>query len=145
MWTYRGFRVLQSVMGRLPRGLAYALAIVVARGAMMFAGRARRRLEANLMVVCPEASPEEIRKLTWLNFRNHSKAYADLMQLPRMRVEDMRPWLHTQGEEHLHEAMALGKGVLTVAPHMGSWEIVAAIWSATVAPVSLFAEVLEPP
>lgn len=132
-------------MSRLPRGLAYALSILVARCAFTFATRARQRLQSNLAVVCPEASPEEIRELTWRNFRNHSKAYADLMRLPRMRVEDMRPWLHTQGEEHLHTAMALGKGVLTVAAHMGSWEIVAAIWSATVAPVSLFAEVLEPP
>jgi len=31
-----------------------------------------------------------------------------------------------------------------VSAHMGSWEIAAAIWAATVAPVSLFAEVLEP-
>jgi KDO2-lipid IV(A) lauroyltransferase len=46
--------------------------------------------------------------------------------------------------EHLAAARALRRGVLVVSVHMGSWEIAAAIWSATIAPVSLFAEVLEP-
>jgi KDO2-lipid IV(A) lauroyltransferase len=38
----------------------------------------------------------------------------------------------------------MGKGVLVVSCHMGSYEVVAAIWSATLAPVSFFAEELEP-
>jgi KDO2-lipid IV(A) lauroyltransferase len=46
--------------------------------------------------------------------------------------------------EHLEAALSRGKGVLVVSAHMGSWEVVAAIWSATIAPVSLFAEELEP-
>ena len=46
--------------------------------------------------------------------------------------------------EHLEAARARGKGVLVVSAHMGSWEVVAAIWSATIGPVSLFAEELEP-
>jgi len=38
----------------------------------------------------------------------------------------------------------MGKGVLVVSCHMGSYEVVAAIWSATLTPVSFFAEELEP-
>jgi KDO2-lipid IV(A) lauroyltransferase len=79
-----------------------------------------------------------------LNFRHHAKAYADLMQLPRARVEVMRPLLKVQGLEYLEEARSVGKGVLVVSCHMGSYEVVAAIWSATLAPVSFFAEELEP-
>ncbi len=141
---YRGFLILQWVMQRLPRRLAYSLAIVVARVAFLTARKARRRTEFNLGVALPEASPKEIRRLTWLNFRNHSKAYSDLMQLPRARVEDLRPLLHLDGMPHLVEALSHGKGVMVISAHMGSWEIAAAIWSATIAPVSLFAEVLEP-
>jgi len=132
-------------MERLPRGLAYALAIVVARVAYRGARTARRRLEFNLQRALPEASPKEIRAITWRNFRNHSKAYADLMQLPRARVEQLRPLLHVEGMPNLDAALARGKGVLVVSAHMGSWEIAAAIWSATIAPVSLFAEQLDPP
>src|SRR5207248_8164259 len=106
--------------------------------------KARGRLHFNLHRALPELSERELVRLTYRNFRNHSKAYADLMRLPRMRVEDLRPLLLVQGEEHLQKALAMGRGVWAVSAHMGSWEIAAAIWAATIAPVSLFAEVLEP-
>src|SRR5207248_7009217 len=92
----------------------------------------------------PDRAPGALRKLAWRNFRNHAKAYADLMRLPVARVEDLRAQLHVEGMEHLEAARARGRGVLVVSAHMGSWEVAAAIWSATVAPVSLFAEELEP-
>jgi lauroyl/myristoyl acyltransferase len=143
-WQWRGFKLVQSIVEHLPRPWAYALAIVAARLAWWFSPLARPRLEYNLKVVCPDASPAEIRRLSWLNFRNHAKAYADLMMLPRMRVTEMRPLLHVRGWELLEQARALKKGVMVVSCHMGSYEVTAAIWSATLAPVTFFAEELEP-
>ena len=145
-WRWRAFKIVQSVVERLPRAWAYALAVVAARFAWRFSPLARPRLEYNLEVACPELTPKELRKLSWLNFRNHAKAYADLMLLPRMKVEAMRPLLHVNEKDldYLEEARALGKGVMVVSCHMGSYEVVSAIWSATLAPVSLFAEELEP-
>jgi lauroyl/myristoyl acyltransferase len=145
-WRWRAFKIVQSLVERLPRAWAYALAVVAARFAWLFSPLARPRLEYNLKVACPELSPKELRRLSWLNFRNHAKAYADLMLLPRMKVESMRPLLNVDQKDldHLEEARALGKGVMVVSCHMGSYEVVSAIWSATLAPVSLFAEELEP-
>src|SRR5947208_11474979 len=141
---YRGFIALQWVMARLPRALAYALAIVVARFAFVFARKARRTLEGNLRTALPQLDIREVRLVAYRNFRNHSKAYADLMRLPVARVEELRGLLHVEGLEHLEAARARGKGVMVISAHMGSWEVAAAIWSATIAPVSLFAEELEP-
>jgi len=145
-WRWRAFKIVQSFVERLPRAWAYALAVVAARFAWWFSPLARPRLEYNLKVACPELTPLELRKLSWLNFRNHAKAYADLMLLPRMKVEAMRPLLHVGQKEldYLEQARASGKGVMVVSCHMGSYEVVSAIWSATLAPVSLFAEELEP-
>src|SRR2546430_2545008 len=145
-WTWRAFKVVQSLVARLPRPWAYALAVLAAKFAWWFSPLARARLEFNLKVACPELEHDgaELRRISRLNFRNHAKAYADLMQLPRARVEAMQPLLKLQGLEHLEEARNLGKGVLVVSCHMGSYEIVAAIWSATLAPVSFFAEEVEP-
>jgi KDO2-lipid IV(A) lauroyltransferase len=146
VWRYRAFKAVQSVVERLPRSWAYALAIMAARFAWLFSPLARPRLDYNLRVACPELrqNERELRRLSWLNFRNHAKAYADLMMLPRANVESMRPLLNVKGMEYLEEARALGKGVLAVSCHMGSYEVVSAIWSATLAPVSFFAEELEP-
>jgi KDO2-lipid IV(A) lauroyltransferase len=141
---YRAFRTTQWLVERLPRSLGYALAVLMARFAYVFARRARLQLERNLGIAMPHLGPAELKRLTWANFRNHSKAYADLMRLPVARVEDLRALLRVQGIEHLEAARARGKGVLVVSAHMGSWEVAAAIWSATVAPVTLFAEELEP-
>lgn len=128
----------------MPRGLAYALAIVIGRIAFLTARKARDRLLFNLRRALPDLPEREIVRLGYRNFRNHSKAYMDLMRMPRTRVEELRPLLVVEGEEHLAAALALGRGVWVVSAHIGSWEIAAAIWAATVAPVSLFAEVLEP-
>ena len=137
---------MQSIVERLPHPWAYALAVVAARFAWLFSPLARPRLEYNLKIACPELANDEaaLRRMSWLNFRHHAKAYADLMMLPRTHVETMRPRLQVNGGEYLEEARALGKGVLVVSCHMGSYEVCAAIWSATLTPVSFFAEELEP-
>jgi KDO2-lipid IV(A) lauroyltransferase len=143
-WRWRGFKVVQSIVERLPRSWAYALAVLASRFAWWFSPLARPRLEYNLKIACPELTPQQLKDLSRENFRNHAKAYADLMLLPRARVNEMRPLLHVNGLEYLEEARAIGKGALVVSCHMGSYEVVAAIWSSTLTPVSFFAEVLEP-
>lgn len=142
--SWFAFRTLQGIMEHLPRALAYALAVAVARFAFVLARGARSSLQDNLRVALPEASRSELRRITYQNFRNHAKAYADLMRLPVSSVEDLRSLLHSTGWDNLEAARARGKGVLVVSCHMGSWEVAAAIWSSTVAPVNLFAEELEP-
>jgi KDO2-lipid IV(A) lauroyltransferase len=144
VWRYRAFKAVQSVVERLPRKWAYALAVFAARFAFWFSPLARPRLQFNLRVACPELDDSELRRITWLNFRNHAKAYADLMMLPRTQVSAMRPLLQVTGMENLDAARALGKGVMCVSCHMGSYEVVSAIWAATLSPVSFFAEELEP-
>jgi lauroyl/myristoyl acyltransferase len=146
VWRYRAFKAVQSIVERLPRPWAYAFAVFAAQFAWWFSPLARPRLEFNLKVACPELEKDSaaLRRISWLNFRNHAKSYADLMMLPTTSVEAMRPLLKVEGWEYLEEARSLGKGVLVVSCHMGSYEVVSAIWSATLAPVSFFAEELEP-
>ena len=145
-WTWRAFKIVQALVEHLPRSWAYALAVAAARFAWWFSPLARPRLEYNLKIACPELEkdPRALRRMSWQNFRNHAKAYADLMLLPSAHVETMRGDIKVQGWEYLDEARSLGKGVLVVSCHMGSYEFVAVIWSATLAPVSFFAEEVEP-
>src|SRR5437773_11784450 len=142
-WGWRGFKIVQSIIARLPRAGAYALAVLAARFSWWFSPLARPRLEYNLKIACPEASPAEIRRLSWLNFRNHAKAYADLMMLPRTRVVEMRPLMHVEGCGYLEQARAMGEGYMVVSCHMGAYEVTAAIWSGALAPVTGVAEDLE--
>ena len=144
MLRYRAFKAVQSLVERLPRSWAYALAVFAAHFAFWFSPLARPRLQFNLKVACPELDDRQLRRITWLNFRNHAKAYADLMMLPRTQVSALSPLLKVEGWANLEAARALGKGVMAVSCHMGSYEVVSAIWAATLTPVSFFAEELEP-
>jgi len=111
--------------GSLAAGL-YALAIVVARLAWVVSRTARRRLEFNLGMALPHADRRTIRRTARQNFRNHSKAYADLMRLPQATVGQLKPLLKVRNQQFLDQALAAGKGVLVVSAHMGSWEAAAA-------------------
>src|ERR1700726_2875000 len=96
-WKWRAFKAVQAIVERLPRPWAYALAVFASRFAWWFSPLARPRLEYNLKIACPELTPVELKRLSQLNFRNHAKAYADLMLLPRARVSEMKSVLHVTG------------------------------------------------
>src|SRR5262249_53875348 len=98
-WTWRAFKIVQALIEHLPRSWASAMAVVAAGFAGWFSPLARPRLEYNLKIACPEleADPQALRRMSWLNFRNHAKAYADLMLLPSARVEAMRGDLKVEG------------------------------------------------
>ncbi|HVA93084.1 MAG TPA: lysophospholipid acyltransferase family protein [Chloroflexota bacterium] len=101
-------------------------------------------MEQNLQIALAGKPQAEIDSIAWSNFRNHAKAYIDLMRLPSAKVADLRQLLKVEGADNLDAALARGRGVLVISAHVGSWEVVAAIWAATIAPVCLFAEELEP-
>src|SRR5437660_12589322 len=96
-WTWRAFKIVQSIVERLPRPWAYALAVVAARIAWWFSPLARPLLEYNLKVACPELTEAELKRLSRLNFRNHAKACVELMMLPHTRVRVRAPLLLVHG------------------------------------------------
>ena len=57
-WTWRAFKIVQSIVERLPRSWAYALAVLGARIAWWFSPLARPRLEYNLLSNLPGGYPD---------------------------------------------------------------------------------------
>ena len=144
MITYLGFRLIEGIIARLPRRLAYAIGVVVSTAAFPFLFRQRRALESNLHQVCPQLPVAELRKLAWRNWLNYCKAWIDFFKIPRMQPHELGGLLTPVGREHLDTAMALGRGVIVVAPHMGSWELAAASWAAAFGEIGIMVEQIEP-
>ena len=144
MITYLGFRAIEGAIARLPRRLAYALGVIASTLAFPLLARQRKALESNLHHVLPEMAAPQLRKLAWRNWLNYTKAWIDFFKIPRMDRRRLAGLLTPIGVEHLDHAMSLGKGVIVVAPHMGSWELAAASWAATFGEIGIMVEQIEP-
>ncbi len=144
MITYLGFRVIEGAIARIPRRLAYALGVVISTLAFPLLARQRKALESNLRHVCPDLPAPQIRKLAWQNWLNYTKAWIDFFKIPRMDRGRLGRLLTPIGVENLDLAMARGKGVIVVAPHMGSWELAAASWAASFGQIGVMVEQIEP-
>ncbi len=144
MITYLGFRLIEGIIARLPRRLAYAMGVVISTLAFPLLSRQRKALERNLEHVCPGLAGPAIRKLAWQNWLNYTKAWIDFFKIPRMDRAKLGALLTPIGRENLDAAMAPGKGVIVVAPHMGSWELAAASWAASFGEIGIMVEQIEP-
>jgi len=142
--TYLGFRLIEGVLARLPRRLAYAIGVVTSTLAFPLLARQRKALESNLHHVLPAMPGPQLRKLAWRNWLNYTKAWIDFFKIPRMDRRKLGALLSPMGLENLDAAMASGKGVIVVAPHMGSWELAAASWAASFGEIGVMVEQIEP-
>jgi lauroyl/myristoyl acyltransferase len=142
--TYIGFRVIEGAIARIPRRLAYTLGVVISTLAFPLLARQRKALESNLRHVRPDLPGPQVRKLAWKNWLNYTKAWIDFFKIPRMDKKKLTGLLKPIGVDNLDRAMASGKGVIVVAPHMGSWELAAASWAASFGQIGVMVEQIEP-
>jgi len=142
--TYAGFRLIEGVIARTPRRLAYAVGIVISTIAFPLLAPKRRALEVNLGNVFPDMPGAQLRKLAWRNWLNLTKAWIDFFKIPRMERTRLGSLLIPVGREYLDAATAAGKGVIVVSIHMGSWELAAASWAAAYGQIGVMVEQIEP-
>jgi len=107
------FKIVQSIVERLPRAWAYALAVFAVGCVVVLAARPAR-LEFNLKVVCPEASPPRFAGCRGSTFATRQGVRRP-DDAPRTRVAEMRPLMHVEGWEHLEQARSDRKGVMVVS------------------------------
>src|SRR5689334_21554024 len=107
---------------RLPAGLAYALARLVAHG-FWYAHPARRdAVLANLARVAPTRSARQRRALARKLYANFAAVLVDSW---RTEAPAGAPRIVIDGDESLRAAVAAGDGVLLWSAHLGNWELAA--------------------
>ncbi|HEX3332792.1 MAG TPA: phosphatidylinositol mannoside acyltransferase [Acidimicrobiales bacterium] len=148
--TYRG---LAAGMGHMPEPLAHGVARTVAgvmarRGgpAMEMAELHIRRVLATEYPNGVEPDPALVRRLAKRSFDYYARYWADGARLPYETEYGVRlHWRLEEGDEHLRNAMAAGKGIVMALPHVGSWEW-GGYWLALEGmPMTAVMEELEPP
>lgn len=133
---------LMAAISRLPLGISRGIGR--AMGSLLWAinGREAKVTKRNLEMCFPEMPEKERLKLAKSSLQETGVM---LMETPAVWMRDMA-WLRskvieTEGCELVDEALAKGKGMVLIAPHLGNWEVVG-LYAATLGPItSLF----EPP
>jgi lauroyl/myristoyl acyltransferase len=78
-------------------------------------------------------------------FDSYARYWVELFQLPAASPQEIIDRFTIEGDEHLRDALAAGTGAVVALPHIGGWEWGGA-WLATQGmPMTVVAELLEPP
>lgn len=107
--------------------------------------RNRRVAERNLALCFPQVDEKERARLLSSHLRATGIAFTELglfWRKPKDQVLSMIREVH--GAEHLTTALALEKGVLLAAPHLGAWELLCHYLATTAPTVVLYREPRDP-
>jgi KDO2-lipid IV(A) lauroyltransferase len=107
----------------LPRRVARAAGVVIARIAHGSLGRLRRAGLRNLELAFPNMPLSERRHVLRLEYRNLGWLLAEFCQMSTYTPEFAARFIRYEGLEHYLAARRLGKGVLVLTGHLGAWEL----------------------
>ena len=110
-----------------------------------FVARARRRIVLeNVAWLAPGASLRTQKRVARHTFANLFDASVDLFRLPTATSAELSELVGIEGRAHLDAALAMGKGVVGVTPHLGPYELGGAWLAAQGYPVHAVTEDLDP-
>lgn len=112
--------------------------------AYFFAAGRRATLLHNRAALAPNESPAARRRGARRTFENLLEAAVELWRVPSMSREDFRALVDVDGRENLDAALALGRGVVAVTPHLGPYELGGAWLALEGYPVHAMVEILDP-
>lgn len=139
-----GYLAAWRAVGRLPEAQALAVFARIADRLHARDGRGVQTLRANLAVVCPERTPEELDDLLHAATRSYLRYWAEAFRLPRWPLGDLVARTVTVDEPRVRTPQAQGQGVIAVLPHQGNWDWAGAWACGTGMPLMTVAERLRP-
>ncbi|MBW5420572.1 phosphatidylinositol mannoside acyltransferase [Streptomyces sp. BG9H] len=134
-----------STVKKLPEPVAQRLGTTIADAVWKRRGKGVLRLESNLARVVPDASPERLAQLSRAGMRSYLRYWMESFRLPSWSRERIRDGVDVEGQHHLTDGLAAGKGVIVALPHLGNWDLAGA-WVTTKLeiPFTTVAERLKP-
>ena len=92
----------------------------------------RKVVYANLKTVfASELFPSQLRAMTRDVFINFVQTAVELLCLPKIKRIGLEKFVAVEGKENIDQALTLGKGVIFLAIHSGSWELASVVGGVT--------------
>ena len=120
------FAALWSVLkalGNLPRPIARAFAVCLAKVLYLGMPKLRKTARANLRIAFPEKSDSERAKIERGMVRNLAWMAAEFARLPKYTPGNVENYVVLGGHDHFLAAQRRGRGVLYLTGHIGAWEL----------------------
>ncbi len=89
----------------------------------------KRRREIALINISksfPDESVEWHNSICKDSFRHFGIATTEFIQLIRFNDKFIEKYISVEGEEYIKQTLSEGKGMISICPHLGNWEFVAA-------------------
>ena len=115
--------LLVRILGALPRPLARALGILLARTALFLHSKLRRVGLRNLEIAFPEMPVAERKRILRKLFNSLGRQLAEFAKFPSYNREELSKIVIYEGFENFENARRQGKGVLVITGHFGGWEV----------------------
>ena len=115
--------LLVRTIGMLPRPLARAAGIALARLVYLLHGKLRRVGMRNLEIGFPDKTKKERVAILRGVFTGLGRQLAEFCLFPRYTREELPAIAIHEGFENFENARARGKGVLILTGHFGGWEV----------------------
>lgn len=145
MLQYCFFRI-GSLLARIaPRSSAYFTASALGEVLYFLSPGRRRNITGNIRhVLGPQATPGDVRRISRGVSRNWAKNYLEFVLMPYISDQEIRRLVEWHNPERLHQALALGKGVILATAHLGNFDMGAQSVVARSIKMSAMVEPLRP-
>lgn len=120
---YIPFITIASILRLLPRGVALALGRRLGAIARHLQPRRAKIADDNLRHAFPDMSTKEREDLVKRVFSDLGLGFIEMLRLDQFDgKKDLEKFFTIEGIEHVHEALALGRGCVLLTGHLGFWE-----------------------
>jgi len=118
------------IAGSLPLGLAQFIGKWLGLLAWKIRGKSRKVTDTNIRICLPELSSEQQRELSKDSMANTGMTAAEIPLMWEWPVDKCLGLIReTKGLELVDRALASGKGLILLAPHLGNWELAGLFFS----------------
>lgn len=143
--SYYAYRFLGAVMPRIPPRFGYALFSRIGQLACAMSSTAKQNVYDNLYhVLGHQVNPMRIKEVARQVFQNQARNYYDLFRVASLTADQLRRLVTLNGLEEVDQALSAGKGLIVVAAHLGSPDIVMQRFALQGYPMVGVAEHLQP-